>query len=288
MTNEKNMKRVIIVGASSGLGLGVAEALASRGVPVGLAARHTKALEALKKLYPDKIEYMSIDVTHHGAGNLLSELIDKVGGMDIYFHAAGIANLNEQDLDPETEAEVVRTNAEGFARMLSAAYNWFRAHGKAGQIAAITSVAGTNGIGHLAAYSASKRFDQTYMVALEQLSNDQNAGIVFTDIRPGWVKTPLLNPDQAYPMEMTVAEVVPQIIKAIVRRKRITYLNWRWTLLADAWRCIPDSVWTHMNPTLSTPVTPETPVPELDKVLTPTEEPADSSSTEAKASTTEK
>ena len=126
------------------------------------------------------------------------------------------------------------------------------------------------------------------MVALEQLSNDQNAGIVFTDIRPGWVKTPLLNPDQAYPMEMTVAEVVPQIIKAIVRRKRITYLNWRWTLLADAWRCIPDSVWTHMNPTLSTPVTPETPVPELDKVLTPTEEPTDSSSTEAKASAAEK
>lgn len=288
MTNEKNMKRVIIVGASSGLGLGVAEALASRGVPVGLAARHTKALEALKKLYPDKIEYMSIDVTHHGAGNLLNELIEKVGGMDIYFHAAGIGNLNEETLDPESEAEVVRTNAEGFARMLSAAYNWFRAHGKAGQIAAITSVAGTNGIGHLAAYSASKRFDQTYMVALEQLSNDQNAGIVFTDIRPGWVKTPLLNPDQVYPMEMTVAEVVPQIIKAIVRRKRVTYLNWRWTLLADAWRCIPDSVWTRMNPTLSTPVTTEVPVPELDKVLTPTEESADSPSAETESSATEK
>lgn len=255
MTNEKNMKRVIIMGASSGIGLGVAEALASRGVPVGLAARHTKAFEALKKLYPDKIEYMSIDITHHGAAKLLDELIDKVGGMDIYFHVAGIGAVN-LDLDPEVEADVVRTNAEGFARMVSGAYRWFRGHNKPGQIAAITSVAGTKGIARLSAYSATKRFGQTYLVALEQLSNDEKAGIVFTDIRPGWVDTPLVNPEAKYPMEMTVAEVVPQIIKAIVRRRRVAYIDWRWGLLAEAWKCLPDSLWVRMDPTLAVPSEP--------------------------------
>ncbi len=57
------MKKVIIMGASSGIGYTVAEALASRGVKVGLAARHTKNLLELKEKYPNFVEYLSIDIT---------------------------------------------------------------------------------------------------------------------------------------------------------------------------------------------------------------------------------
>lgn len=252
MTNELNMKRVIIVGASSGIGLAVAEALASRGVPVGLAARHTEKLRDLQKLYPDKVEYENIDVTHPGAVGKLNELIEKVGGMDIYFHCAGIG-AEDTIPDPEMEARIVRTNAEGFARMLSAAYDYFRSRRKCGQIAAITSVAGTNGIGRLAAYSASKAFNRTYMVALEQLSNAEGAGISFTDIRPGWVRTPLVSPDRKYPMEMTLEYVVPWILEAIVRKRRVAVVDWRFNLLVGAWRLIPNCLWTRINLPLSRP-----------------------------------
>lgn len=62
------MKKVIIMGASSGMGYAVAEALASRGVKVGIAARHTTTMRALKEKYPDFVEYESIDVTHRDAG----------------------------------------------------------------------------------------------------------------------------------------------------------------------------------------------------------------------------
>lgn len=253
MTNELNMKRVIIVGASSGIGLAVAEALASRGVPVGLAARHTEKLRELQKLYPDKVEYENIDVTHPAAVEKLTELIEKVGGMDIYFHCAGIG-AEDTIPDPEMEARIVRTNAEGFARMLSAAYSYFHSRRKYGQIAAITSVAGTNGIGRLAAYSASKAFDRTYMVALEQLANAEGAGISFTDIRPGWVRTPLVSPDRKYPMEMTVDYVVPQIIEAIVHKRRVAVIDWRFNLLVGAWRLIPNCLWTRIDFPLSRPV----------------------------------
>lgn len=84
------MKRIVIMGASSGIGLRVAEAFASRGVKVGMAARHTESMRELKKQYPDMIEYESIDVTHINAPELLGKLIEKLGGMDIYFHVAGI------------------------------------------------------------------------------------------------------------------------------------------------------------------------------------------------------
>lgn len=240
------MKRVVIMGASSGIGLAVAEALASRGVKTGLAARHTKELHELKEKYPDCVVYESIDVTHNDSPKKLKELIDKLGGMDIYFHVAGIGYSNPA-LDPHREAEMIATNAAGFARMVSAAYGYYRDNKRKGQIVALTSVAGTNGIGEMAAYSASKKCAQTYLVALEQLARKENIDIIFTDIRPGWIRTPLLDSDKSYPMEMTLDYVVPQIIRAIVKHPRVVYIDARWSAVCAAWKAIPDAIWAKMN-----------------------------------------
>lgn len=249
------MKRVVIMGASSGIGYAVAEALASRGVKIGVAARHTDTLLGLKEKYPENVEYMSIDVTDSDAKERLMTLIGMLGGMDIYFHVAGIGYENLY-LDPEREVEMINTNAAGFARMICTAYRYFRDNKRKGQIAAVTSVAGTKGIGRMAAYSSSKKFDQWYLDALEQLSNAEGAEISFTDIRPGWVRTPLIPDDRKFPMEMTLEEILPMIIKAIVRKERVAVLDWRWNLLVGAWRSIPNAVWTKMKVTLSTPDSP--------------------------------
>ena len=114
------MKKVIIMGASSGMGYGVAEALASRGVKVGIAARHTESMKALKDKYPEFVEYAKIDITKKEAVAQLNDLIEELGGMDIYFHVAGEYSENLY-LDPETEVKVAECNCCGFARMLSAA-----------------------------------------------------------------------------------------------------------------------------------------------------------------------
>ena len=246
------MKKVVIMGASSGMGYGVAEALASRGVKIGIAARHIESMKALKDKYPEFVEYAKIDITKPDAVAKLNDLIEELGGMDIYFHVAGIYNENLY-LDPETDVKIVDTNCAGFARMIDAAYRYFRVNKKKGQIAAITSVAGTKGIGRLAAYSSSKKFGQWYLDAVEQMSNAERTGISFTDIRPGWVRTPLENPDENYPMNMSVEYVVPKIIKAIVRKYRVAVVDWRWNLFTGVWRSIPNAIWTRMNPTISTP-----------------------------------
>lgn len=246
------MKRVVIMGASSGIGLHVAEALVSRGVKVGLAARHTEVFREMKNKYGDLLEYESIDVTKPSAVTKLHELIEKLGGMDIYFHSTGIGYSN-LTLEPEAEVRVIRTNAEGFARMMCCAYRYFRDMNRKGQICAITSVAGTNGIGRLTAYSSTKKFCQTYLVALEQLANNEGADITFTDIRPGWVRTPLLEPGAKYPMEMDVEYVVPQVIRAIVRKKRVAVIDCRWNLVVGLWRLIPNFLWIRMNLPLSEP-----------------------------------
>ena len=249
------MKKVVIMGASSGMGLRVAEEFASRGIKVGMAARHTEKMKELKAKYPDMIEYMSIDVTHTNAPQLLGKLIDKLGGMDIYFHTAGIGYEN-LTLDPQREVDIIYTNLGGFARMLCAAYRYFRDNHIKGRIAAITSVAGTKGIGRLSAYSASKAGAQAYMVALEQLANAEGADIKFTDIRPGWVDTPLLVPGVKYPMEMSLDYVAPQLIKAIVKAPRVAIIDWRWNVLVGLWQRVPNHLWAKMDMTISTPDNP--------------------------------
>lgn len=244
--NERKMKRVVIMGASSGIGYGMAEALASRGVPVGVAARHTKALEELRSRYPDKVVCARIDITHRSAPELLEELISRLGGMDIYFHASGIGTENPE-LDPEKEVDLLKTNVCGFARMICAATRYFRKAGTRGHIAAITSVAGTNSLGRLPAYSASKAFDSKYLLAIEQYVRRERLPITFTDIRPGWIKTPLVIEDREYPMQMTVDHVVPLILKAIVKGKRVAIIDWRWNLLVALWQRIPDSLWLKLG-----------------------------------------
>ncbi len=234
------------MGASSGIGMAVADAFASRGIKVGLAARHTTALRALKDKYPEAVEYESIDITHHDAPKKMHELIEKMGGMDIYFHVAGIGYDNPEH-DPQRDVDIINTNAAAFARMVGTAYNYFQENGIKGRIAAVTSVAGTNGIARLAAYSASKKCAQTYLVALEQLANLEKVDVTFTDIRPGWIRTPLLHENAEYPMEMSLEYVVPQIIKAIVKHPRVAYIDCRWGIVCALWKMIPDCIWTRLN-----------------------------------------
>lgn len=248
------MAKIFIMGASSGIGLYVAEQLAKRGVTLALAARKTDKLRALQEKYPGKIHYASIDVTQANASQKIRQLIDKIDGIDIYFHAAGIGYENP-DFNPEREVEVVNTNTTGFTRSVATAYAYFLHNKKPGRIAAISSVAGTNGMSRMTAYSASKKFEQTYLTALRQLSFNVKADIKITDIRPGWVSTPLISAEKKYPLQMPLDYAGNLIIKAIVKAPAVAYIDWRWGAVCTLWKLLPDCVWTRINLPISKPDT---------------------------------
>lgn len=239
------MKRAVIVGATSGLGLEVARLLLERGWSIGVAGRRVEALEQLRAVAPDRVRIRAIDVTQSDAPDRLHALIDDLGGMDLYFHSSGIGRQNS-DLDPSIELSTVRTNGEGFVRMVTAAYRYFRTQGH-GHIAAITSVAGTRGMGAAAAYSATKRFQRTYLDALAQLAHREGLRLRITDIRPGFVRTALLNPEVRYPMLMEPAPVARRIVDAVERRRRVATIDRRYRALVLLWRLLPQCVWERMK-----------------------------------------
>ena len=230
-------KKAIIVGASSGIGLEVAKLLLADGWNLGVAARREEPLQDLKAVASERVEIMTIDVTKPDAGEKLLALIGQLGGMDLYFHASGIGKQN-RTLEEPIELNTMETNAVSFTRMIGTAYRYFAQQGK-GHIAAITSIAGTKGLGPAPAYSATKALQATYLQALEQQARQRGLDIRFTDIRPGFVDTALLNGTFKYPMLMKPEAVARDIVRSIYRKRHIRVIDGRYRVLTFFWLLIP-------------------------------------------------
>ena len=267
-------KKAIVMGATSGIGMEVASLLAQRGWQVGIAGRRIERLEEVKRntnlLISESSKaskgeiacYQQIDVTSPEAPSLLLKLIEKLGGMDLYFHSSGIGWQNNS-LDIGKEMKTVETNGLGFVRMVDTAFNWFAQQNQGqepgqGQrqgkdrscetyrIACITSIAGTKGLGAAPAYSATKRFQNHYLECLTQQAHMRHLPIAITDIRPGFVKTDLIAGSN-YPLQLTPQEVAQQIVNAIERGKSVKTIDWKYSILVSLWRLIPRWIWTRLT-----------------------------------------
>ena len=237
--------KVIIIGASSGMGLEVAKLLLAEGHHLGVAARREDRLQALKQLAPDRVETATIDVTAEDASARLRELIDHLGGMDLFFYSSGIGKQN-RTLTPDIELNTVNTNGMGFTRMIGEAYRYFAEQGK-GHIAAITSIAGTKGLGPAPSYSATKAFQNVYLQSLEQQANARGLNIRFTDIRPGFVNTDLLNDNFHYPMMLKPEKAARQIVRALKNKRHVQVIDWKYAILTPLWRLLPTPLWRHLK-----------------------------------------
>ena len=237
-------KKIIIIGATSGIGREVALLYIAQGWKVGIAGRRAGELEALRSLAPNQISAQTLDVTQADATEKLHALIKQVGGLDVFLLSSGIGKQN-YTLEIETELNTAATNVEGFIRMTNAAYHYFEEQGY-GHLAVISSIAGTKGLGAAPAYSATKGFQNIYMDALDQLARMKKLNIQFTDIRPGFVATPLLNNQKKYPMLMEAPIVALDIVSAIEKKKRVAIIDWKFRLLVGFWRLIPKWIWSRL------------------------------------------
>lgn len=238
------MKRIIIIGATSGIGKECAKLFIERGYITGIAGRRIAMLEELKQIAPNRVYVIAIDLTKSNAAEQLNILITEMGGADIIFNCAGVGFQN-RDLNNEVEMKTIETNVAGFVRISNAAFDYFSKIGF-GQFAAITSIAGTKGLGVAPAYSATKRFQNTYIQALAQLAKINGMNITFTDIRPGFVDTALLSDNRKYPILMSAGKVAKIIVGAIENKRRIIIIDWRYKILVLLWRLIPNRLWEHL------------------------------------------
>ena len=243
----RNKRTAIVMGATSGIGYEVAKVLAMRGWSVGVAGRRGNVLEKMVAETEGIVAYEVIDVTQPQATVALHRLIDKMGRVDLYFHSSGIGYQNK-DLDPDKELRTIETNCLGMARMVGEVFRHFASHPETeGQIAVISSIARTKGLGAAPAYSASKRFTSHYLESLCQLTSIRGIrNIHITDIRPGFVRTPLIEGSN-FPMQLEASQVAVSIVEGIEHRKPVITINWLYRLLVFFWQLIPRCIWVRLR-----------------------------------------
>jgi short-subunit dehydrogenase len=130
--------------------------------------------------------------------------------------------------------------------MIGEAFRYFAAKG-GGHIVAITSIAGTKGLGPAPAYSATKAMQSTYLQALEQLAYQRGLKISFTDIRPGFVDTDLLSGTHKYPMLMKPEAVARDIVSSIYCKRHVRVIDGRYRVMTFFWRMIPNWIWRRLK-----------------------------------------
>jgi NAD(P)-dependent dehydrogenase (short-subunit alcohol dehydrogenase family) len=253
-------KVVLITGASSGIGRGLAVELARRGAKLGLLARGVAAQKTLgaavggstdrqSPIVPSPaLESVAKEIEEEAgshseiAGRTLllpadvrdakavrtaaDRLRERFGKIDILIANAGVgATTDATELDPEDVARVIGVNVIGAVNSVAAVLPEMATRGS-GQLVAISSLAAYRGLPKSAAYCASKASLSSFF---ESLRIDLiGSGVKVTIIHPGFIKTPLTagrKADMPYLMELD--DAVNKIIGAIEKQKKSYAFPWQ-------------------------------------------------------------
>lgn len=235
------MQRVIITGASSGIGAALACHYAQRGAVLGLIARRSIELEKLAARLAVPVRIYPADVRDAAALQAAAaDFIARHGSPDIIIGNAGISlgTLTEFAEDVAAFQSVIDINVMGLVKTFQPFIVSMRAAGK-GTLVGIASVAGYRGLPGAAAYSASKAAAISY---LESLRVELRAsGIKVITICPGYIATPM-TASNPYPMPFLMnTDVAARKISSIIERgNTFEVIPWQMAVAARVLRALPN------------------------------------------------
>jgi short-subunit dehydrogenase len=230
--------KIIIIGATTGIGKALAELYISQGHEITITGRRIALLEEIQNAYPhQKINISAIDIADIGNARLVIEhLADKYGGFDKVVINAGVgfgkANFEE-------EIKTIDTNVRGFTAVAQWSYQYFKKKG-GGHIIGVSSLAALRGSPYAPEYHASKAFISSYMEGLRLRSAKYRHHISITDIRPGFVDTPMTRQNKGMFWVATPEKAAKQIAEAIESKKNVAYITKRYFLLAILIKLCPE------------------------------------------------
>ncbi|BCO55697.1 MULTISPECIES: SDR family oxidoreductase [Mycobacterium avium complex (MAC)] len=241
MTRQK----ILITGASSGLGAGMARAFAAKGRDLALCARRTDRLEELKaelaQKYPGvTIAVAALDVNDHEAvPKVFAELSDELGGIDRIIVNAGIgkgAKLGSGKL--WANKATLETNLVAALVQIETALEMFNKNGS-GHLVLISSVLGNKGVpGVKAAYAASK-------AGLSSLGESLRAEyakgpVKVSVIEPGYIESEMTAKSNSTMLMVDNETGVNALVAAMEREPgRAAVPWWPWAPLVQLMRVLP-------------------------------------------------
>lgn len=209
--------RVLITGASSGIGEALAHEYAKRGARVFLVARRAERLEAVAdsvRAHGGEARTFVADVTDRAAlGRAVSEMEQVWGGIDVAVANAGINSVGKSAIPPlDGVVRVMRTNFEGMVNLFDAVMPAMLERGD-GHFVGIASLAGLRGLPSAPGYSASKAAMQSFLEAVRPRL--RRRGVAVTTVNPGFIRSEM-TAERKFPMPFLMD--TPAAAKLMVRR----------------------------------------------------------------------
>jgi len=236
--------KVIIIGATSGIGEELAKIYAKQGCKVGISGRRQELLDSLQQQFPDNIITECFDVTGNENTKHLDNLIQQLGGLDLLIYNSGYAQLFSS-LRWEIEKQTTLVNVNGFVEIVNFGLNYFLKQRK-GQIAVTSSIASIRGNSLTPAYNASKAYVSSYMEGLSIKMYKQKLPIYLTDIQPGFVDTDMAQGNGIF-WVAPVEKAARQIYQAIKHKRRRVYITKRWWFIAQILKILPYSIYKNIG-----------------------------------------
>ena len=236
--------RVVITGASSGIGKALAHEYARRGATLALVARRGDLLAQLAGTLAARAYTYAADVRDARALAAVAEdFIGRVGCPDMVIANAGVSagTLTGKTQDNQVFEEILAINVTGMMLTFQPFVEPMKAR-KHGTLAGIASIAGFRGLPGAAAYSASKAAAISYLESMRvELAG---SGVSVVTICPGYIATPLTagNPYRM-PFLMDADVAAGKIADAIARRKRFYVLPWQMAVVGWFMRRLPRSLY---------------------------------------------
>jgi len=238
-----NDKVIFLTGASSGIGEGLALAMAERGAVLGLVARRREQLENLASECEAKGAKAAIfpcDVTDAAAIQAAADAMRlEFGHIDILIANAGIGGNDPEtrSYNPEAVKKVIDTNLMGAVNCVHSIVPQMLERGQ-GQLVAISSLAGIRGLPKSAAYSASKAAMTMFFESVRL--DTRGKGIDVTIIQPGFIETPLTaGRTKKMPYLMKLDDAIPHFIDAIEKKKAFAAFPWQLATIVRLGKIFP-------------------------------------------------
>jgi short-subunit dehydrogenase len=233
-------KKILLIGASSGMGKALALRYAERGDTVGITGRRKELLEAVRALHPERIHTSAYDVRTMENPAYLSGLVKDMGGMDLCIICAGIGTIHPE-LNWEIDEETMDTNVRAFTQICHWAFDFFSKQ-RSGHLANISSISSYRGNSFAPAYSASKAYQSNYLEGLLMKAQRMSLDISISDVLPGFVQTKPPQGNKRFWVS-SVEKAAEQIQAGLDAKKFRFYVSRRWALIAWAMKWVPGFVY---------------------------------------------
>lgn len=247
--------KVIITGASSGIGQALAIEYAARykdeKTTIGLISRRSEHLQNLQNHLQATTNITCVlytmDVRDHVAmTKAAADFIQQYGTPDVVIANAGVSSgtLTEQEADIAAFQAVMDINVMGMVHTFQPFIGAMRSVG-GGQLVGIASVAGVRGLPGAGAYSASKAAAIAYLESLRVEMLHHNISV--TTIAPGYIRTPMTDINTyKMPFLMDVNVAAKKFVTAIQQKRRFVVIPWQMGWVARLMRLIPPILWDFM------------------------------------------